>query len=600
MKKHNHYFLFQDQSQSSLLIDNQLMPSEFITKWTFVNDNEVQGMIYRMFNTIEPYLEKHFSKYDLNQKIVILFTLQKLEIFNEKLSLDFLNELSKALSSEKDRTNYLRMYDKFDNDYINLNLEFINVIDYCFKNLPEVAENPITDLMKQKILSDYLNYLENSHILAFHNSHSENVLVNLKGLIQDTSMLAKFNNNILGILNKEIEWMKEGILKYKPSNLVLILREINPNHWDKKLYLQILNEVTSMVVSDFDKNFNDFAFKDSVLTLTHFRGYAAKIYFINKMVEIRDSILVLMDMHQNSDWSFAGSNVLFNKSLFDSYLNMITILHSLEESHSFDDGNWFNSLKTMNYYRLYKYLYHPELIKYILKKSEITEEVEKDYKEIPSVVWNKEYIMYIFFQNELKFKNEYLIRLRNRIFYSIENLYRRVDLQKASLKIDKLKKSFEDELENFDMDISDFNTNENSENNKSIDSIDTKKNLVSKAIDIETESSSRNKFDSKSELEMKSRHFKDRNLRKTLLRAHIDIDIFFDLVNRKLSCHMINNSEVINALSDVLKLLAKLEEFPGMDIKFAYYPIYDKFKILSDVKNFKISGKVGCYFLFNQ
>ena len=56
-----------------------------------------------------------------------------------------------------------------------------------------------------------------------------------------------------------------------------------------------------MVVSDFDNNFSDLALKDSVLTLTHFRGYAGKMHFVNRMMEIRDSVLALMEMHQNSD-----------------------------------------------------------------------------------------------------------------------------------------------------------------------------------------------------------------------------------------------------------------------------------------------------------
>lgn len=345
-----------------------------------------------------------------------------------------------------------------------------------------------------------------------------------------------------------------------------------------------------MVVAEYDNYFNDLAFKDSVLTLTHYRGYGSKIYFVNRMVEIRDSILALMEMHQNCDCQLAGESVLFNKSLFDAYLNMITILYSLEESQAVDEGYWFNSLRVVNQYKTYKYLHNPEMIKYVTKKGN-KQETSENIKEAFNVTWNPNYLMYIFFSNESKFGSEYLFKLRNRIFYSINNVYKRIDNHKISSNIILLKKSFEEELEGFDLDVPDFqkkndgvNLDQNNIENKQLHdkNIESKDSLTNEDADTQKE-----------ETENKPDYFRNRVMKNALLRLHLDFDLFFDFVNRRLKCNMTNNAEVVGVLHDILKITSKLKEIPGIDLKFAFYPIFENLANLTDTKNLKLSSKVS-------
>jgi len=134
------------------------------------------------------------------------------------------------------------------------------------------------------------------------------------------------------------------------------------------------------------------------------------IDLIHKCIEIRDTILKLMEMHfwtSNDNILDLNSqdpniyNTIENKDLFDAYLEMITVIFSIEEirekthaSYSETDNVISPIKEAVNRFRTYRFLYDPMLLNYI---NNHTHQLSKEFHRffMQPKGWNSNYIKFI-------------------------------------------------------------------------------------------------------------------------------------------------------------------------------------------------------------
>mmetsp|Transcript_26412 Transcript_26412/g.30537 ORF Transcript_26412/g.30537 Transcript_26412/m.30537 type:complete len:193 (+) Transcript_26412:907-1485(+) len=191
-----------------------------------MDKNELYRLVDGIFGKAMPYLEKHFEAYNVNQQIIILQTLIKLEFSVDSLFPKFYSKLEKSYQ-ERRLHEVIKFHDKFVNEDIDLVFELVNVLNKGFKNVDYITTTRNSGDLVPAVIDCYIKHIESNHSLAF--PKSKQIDLKLRSLFPDDSSREKFNNKILDIIMNELTYMKDGYLKAKPSNLLFSLKEISPS-----------------------------------------------------------------------------------------------------------------------------------------------------------------------------------------------------------------------------------------------------------------------------------------------------------------------------------------------------------------------------------
>ena len=407
-----------------------------------------------VLESIFPYIKVNFESYSVREQAIILTMYKKLDILDAELFEIFYNSFKSSYVGRTTKDELVKLVDPFSGKTENLMLEIVNLLDYGFIKFPHLKTSTELDDSLKALISDYLKYLSKTNLLAFPELQSEQANIKLEGILSNDFMRFQYNNDLLNILKDSAEAMELGVIKNVPSNLVLALKGINPNECNKKSYLLLLKQITNMTVKDFNGLFTELFIKDCGYSLLNLHKLKSKYYITDRLVEIRDAIVDLMDMHHNTsnvnllNSKYEGDNLyqsIENPELVDAYLEMISSIFAIDEVRKKKNHNAFNAYAALNDYKIYKFLYDPVVMKHILDGSQIEGGKTSRFHDSPKG-WNSDYCKYIFTEIDRRFHEEHLISLRNNIFMSITNLYNNFDLNMEEKKAAKIKQAFEKEI----------------------------------------------------------------------------------------------------------------------------------------------------------
>jgi len=102
-----------------------------------------------------------------------------------------------------------------------------------------------------------------------------------------------------------------------------------------------------------------------------------EIYIVDKLIQQRDSLLTLMEIHHNGNVSnlinkTKTNNIyqtLINKKLFKAYCELITTHYTLAELNHTGTFDWKDTDASFNSYKIYKYLFNPVIMEFIISSS---------------------------------------------------------------------------------------------------------------------------------------------------------------------------------------------------------------------------------------
>mmetsp|Transcript_26412 Transcript_26412/g.30534 ORF Transcript_26412/g.30534 Transcript_26412/m.30534 type:complete len:317 (+) Transcript_26412:1495-2445(+) len=316
------------------------------------------------------------------------------------------------------------------------------------------------------------------------------------------------------------------------------------------MFIFTLNELSTEIISGFNSGFCHTAVKNLILSLIYKGGYPNNIYVISRIIEMRDSILMLMEMYSNPENKVSGSDLIFNKELVSAYFDLVSIMFVHEEAHPPNESMWFSSMKVNNDFKLYKYLYNNRILKHAFESSK--QDVEQGYSKGN---WNSQFVKYMFFTNESRFSHEHVVKLRNKIFVAINNMYKCLESQDDSHKLLELKQAFEAEIEKLDLDDDIF-----SDSKQEVDEEPLAGELEEEAFQEESKPQAKPKSKAG-----KSEYTANRKLKDALVHLHTNLDLLFDIANTTLNCNLASKAKIMSAVDNIIDVTATLNEIPGLD-----------------------------------
>lgn len=340
-EKHFFYYFYKDKvSMYSQATNLYFGNSKFTPRATTLEHKVLADYLSTMFVKILPLVYDYFDDLPLNKQTVILSAYSKMDMLEEDLCKSFLNKISEEYLTENNRVEALRFHDFFQNCDEDITLEFVNVIDNCLHQFPTLKNKVNLEKVIPEILKDYLKYIDRAQLIITGPDTTEHMNFKLKGLLYNDFLRYHFNSEIIAMLSSQLSLMQEAVIKAKPSSLILCLKYIDPKQCDSKAYLNLLRDVTEMAVREFEAIYPDIFVKNYTLHLVGFKTYQEKAYVTDRLIEIKDNILNLMEMHHNDsltnqlDPIYEGENIyqtITNEPLFDAYMQMIMLIYSTQE-----------------------------------------------------------------------------------------------------------------------------------------------------------------------------------------------------------------------------------------------------------------------------
>lgn len=135
-----------------------------------------------------------------------------------------------------------------------------------------------------------------------------------------------------------------------------------------------------MGVRDFNSNFTELFIKDCGYSLLSMHKHKSKFHITDKLIETRDSIVNLMEIHHNTsnanllNSEYRGDNLyktISNPELLDAYLEMISTIFAIDEVRKKRSQNQFSAFAAINDYRIYKFMYDPIVMQHILENDQL-------------------------------------------------------------------------------------------------------------------------------------------------------------------------------------------------------------------------------------
>lgn len=187
------------------------------------------GNYSQILETIFPYIKVKFESYSVKEQAIILTIYKKLDMLDSELFELFYNSFKSSYVGRTTKDELIKLVDPYSSKTENLIIELVNLLDYGFIKFPHLKSTTELDDSLKALISDYLMYLSKTHLLAFSDLKNEQIVIKLNGILSNDFLRFQYNNDLLNILKDSAEAMELGVIKAKPSNLILKLKEIDPH-----------------------------------------------------------------------------------------------------------------------------------------------------------------------------------------------------------------------------------------------------------------------------------------------------------------------------------------------------------------------------------
>ena len=475
---------------------------------------------------------------------------------NAGLSEKFFDDLIQNYTDKRQKHEILNLYKKYHNVEENMMVQLVNLVDRMLIEFPEFLDKKGSDKFLTTLTEDYLNHLSDQHLLAYPHKVNGSVDVNLKSILNSDTKKKNFNDRIVKIIQTECESMETQVTLPKYSNLVIALQDIDIRHVDTSEYLKVLTQVTNAACISYKNDFTLNVIKDISVQLS-FSKNLHSVKTNDRLIEIRDTILALMEMHhcpdiacllnthQNPENPF---NTLANPILFRSYLEFVSTYFAIDAIRIKGDDKFFDSQNEINIFQIYRYLYDPKVVNYVLFDTG-----ELEYESIfhsTKKGWSRDYVKYILSEIDKEISQRVIFKIRNSLFLKVSRLFKMLNLNNKVQSEVQMSEAFQTEIEMLDKDLEDL------EGLLSDDS-DQEQTMIIENTNEEYDPSKDTFEGTEHKLFIKGNYKSIQN----------DLDHLLDLVNIQINSPYTNGITGLCILKDVLEVLSKVDEVQDLDYK---------------------------------
>jgi hypothetical protein len=455
------------------------------------------------------------------------------------------------------RHEILTRYYPYTNEEDYMIVELVNLVDSILQDSPELRELKGAKDLCLNIISDYLTHISKRHLLSFPHKSKDAIKLKLGGILTNDGAKKEFNNKVLAILKEEMELMRQDVIATKNSNLVVVLENIDINHVDRQLYLSLLHEITTNAVEEYSSFFTEYMIRD-IITLLCKQRIEYKIKIVDRLIEIRDTILSLMELHHCPDVQSLTREIdvenpfesLTNEHLFNSYLQMISSFYAIDEIRMKQRDGVVDLKPALNTTRMYKYLYDSVVMNHVINYKH-TGEPLSDIFENPEG-WDKDYVKSIFICIDKMLSERHPLQMRNNIFQLSFHLINSLEFHDDFEQKQDFDKQFDGIAEDTKIDDNNIDPDFEASSDEG-DSDEEHLNRVS-SFDLEIDYSMKS-FDQEVNFVTYFNELSD------VLSALVDLTFI------KLYCPFSNPDSIVYILKETLEVLSNIEEIEDLDYK---------------------------------